>query len=375
LINCALSEDDINDEAIFAKSRTLTDYDACFDSGVAYKSKKEYKLGKKRNVATAHDCLDLCAETEGCKYWTWFEKVRKRNKRKGLKKICRLLSGVRRKNWRAQKDGAMSGTLLGDCSPSMPTCGMKPQFIVGGTDAVAGSWPWAAILGKPLSGGGIEVWCGGSLIKNDVILTAAHCFDLPDDPTIVRLGDTDITTTSDGQHQDIEIKGKAIIHPQYDPLTVKNDIAILKLKKPVDFSKGGVGTVCLPNEYSGVGKIESLNRQPHIIGWGKLDDDLPTSDVLQEARVPIVATSSCKNSYSQGGIDIDGTSQICAGLGTIDTCAGDSGGPMLSNELSPQNQFAVIGITSFGVQCADTNFPGVYTRVDNYLDWIAENMK
>ena len=59
----------------------------------------------------------------------------------------------------------------------------------------------------------------------------------------------------------------------------------------------------------------------------------------------------------------------------IDTCAGDSGGPMLSNELSPLKRYSVIGITSFGVQCADANFPGVYTRVDNYLDWIAQNLQ
>merc|ERR1711988_477357 len=85
---------------------------------------------------------------------------------------------------------------------------------------------------------------------------------------------------------------------------------------------------------------------------------------LWEILLAIALTVRC--------INIDEASQICAGIGNIDTCAGDSGGPMLSNELSPLKRYSVIGITSFGVQCADANFPGVYTRVDNYLDWIAQ---
>ena len=111
------------------------------------------------------------------------------------------------------------------------------------------------------------------------------------------------------------------------------------------------------------------------IGWGKLDDNLPLASRLQEARVPIVSNTDCKIAYSQAGINIEENSQICAGIGQIDTCAGDSGGPMLSNELSPLKRYSVIGITSFGVACADANFPGVYTRVDNYLDWIVQNMQ
>ena len=112
----------------------------------------------------------------------------------------------------------------------------------------------------------------------------------------------------------------------------------------------------------------------HIQGWGKLDDDLPLATTLQKATVPIVSTANCNSDYNPGGITIDEKSQICAGLGQIDTCAGDSGGPMLSNELSPLKRYAVIGITSFGVECADPDYPGVYTRVDNYLDWIAQHL-
>ena len=70
--------------------------------------------------------------------------------------------------------------------------------------------------------------------------------------------------------------------------------------------------------------------------------------------------------------NFSGDTQICAGLGRKDTCQGDSGGPMLSLELD-DTAWSVIGITSFGVDCADTRFPGVYTRVDRYLDWIEEN--
>ena len=84
----------------------------------------------------------------------------------------------------------------------------------------------------------------------------------------------------------------------------------------------------------------------HFQGWGKLDDDLPLATTLQKATVPIVSNTNCNSDYNPGGITIDEKSQICAGLGQIDTCAGDSGGPMLSNELSPLKRYAVIGITS-----------------------------
>jgi len=370
------NDDDDNDDAELLKKRALPNSVICFDSGVAYLSRKRFKLGKQKKVATPHSCQEICAETSNCNYWIWQEKEKGKKKRKIT--VCKLLSGVRKNGFRRQKDGAVSGTLLGGCNPEIPECGLSALRIVGGSNAPAGSWPWAAILGRPSDRpipSGIQVWCGGSLITKDIVLTAAHCFDLPDDPTIVRLGETDITTTSDGSvHQDIEIE-RVTIHPLYDAANVKNDIAIIKLNKAVDFTRGSVGTVCLPYEYTGFGKIESLVGPPWIIGWGKLDDDLPVSNILQEARVPVVGNPACNSAYSKGGINIDEASQICAGIGNIDTCAGDSGGPMLSNELSPLKRYSVIGITSFGVQCADANFPGVYTRVDNYLDWISQNLQ
>ena len=90
--------------------------------------------------------------------------------------------------------------------------------------------------------------------------------------------------------------------------------------------------------------------------------------------MPIVDIDTCDNRYNAvNNIDI-GNTQICAGFGSFDTCQGDSGGPMLDNELD-FGKWAVIGITSFGVKCADERFPGVYTRVDQYLDWIAQNTK
>ena len=81
---------------------------------------------------------------------------------------------------------------------------------------------------------------------------------------------------------------------------------------------------------------------------------------------------TCDENYDQvNNIGID-NSQVCAGLGDRDSCSGDSGGPMLSSALN-NGRWSVIGITSFGVKCGDPRFPGVYTRVDQYLDWISRN--
>ena len=103
---------------------------------------------------------------------------------------------------------------MNGCNPvETPECGLSSRRIVGGEDANLGDWPWAAIVGIPSGNGGISVWCGGSLISNSVVLTASHCFEGSSNPTIVRLGELDYTSSLDGAiHQDIEIS-QVIMHP------------------------------------------------------------------------------------------------------------------------------------------------------------------
>ena len=109
---------------------------------------------------------------------------------------------------------SITGTLLKGCNLETPECGLGAKRIVNGEDANVSEWPWAAIIGKPAENGGISVWCGGSLIGNSVVLTAAHCFEGSNQPTMVRLGELDYTDNSDGAlHQDIEI-ANVFIHPE-----------------------------------------------------------------------------------------------------------------------------------------------------------------
>jgi len=270
-------------------------------------------------------------------------------------------------------------------TPSPPTISQDPKKscgrgesrrIVGGEDAALNAWPWATALGVPSNGDRIDLRCGGTLINKNYVLTAAHCFFAgADNPTMVRLGDLDITTDSDGAtHEDIPIQ-RSIIHPSYDRDTQKNDIALVRLQRSVTFRRGLI-PACLPDRFRGF-PLASLNERPQVIGWGKTDNNKPVSPRLQQVSVPLVNNPTCKDKYGAAiaGVDI-GTTQLCAGEDGKDSCAGDSGGPMLSSELN-NGRWAVIGIVSFGARglCANSLFPGVYTRVDKYLDWIENNSK
>lgn len=99
---------------------------------------------------------------------------------------------------------------------------------------------------------------------------------------------------------------------------------------------------------------------------------LSFSYFLSQGEIKLTSSTSCANAYRSISrvSPISSTQQICAGDETTDTCTGDSGGPMLFVE---NGRWTVVGITSFGVECARSDFPGVYTRVDAYLDWISRN--
>lgn len=253
-----------------------------------------------------------------------------------------------------------------------PSCGISESAtnnrIIGGQEVTsAQKWPWATILGIP-NGNRIRVMCGGTLINDRYVLTAAHCFD-GSSPTHVRLGELDIASF-DNRHQDIRI-GSKIIHPNWSRRTLKNDIALVRMTSTPRAALNK--PVCLPYSYVNV-RPENLREGGVVIGWGAIDNhDKATVDTLREAILPIESVSSCNAKYSNTNVNI-GNDQLCAGLGDKDTCQGDSGGPMLSLERDG-SKWSIIGITSFGVDCADTRFPGVYTRVDKYLDWIEQNTK
>ena len=150
---------------------------------------------------------------------------------------------------------------------------------------------------------------------------------------------------------------------------------MIKLQRPVTFRRG-LRPACLPDKYRGF-PLASLNDKPKVVGWGQTDNNKPVSPRLQQVSVPLVDNPTCNDKYGAAiaGVDI-GSTQLCAGEDGKDSCSGDSGGPMLSSELN-DGRWAVIGIVSFGARglCANSLFPGVYTRVDKYLDWIQSNTK
>ncbi len=158
---------------------------------------------------------------------------------------------------------------------------------------------------------------------------------------------------------------------RYSKTSLKNDIAILRLSGFINFQQTGTRPACLPNRYASLNELTTLRFEPTIIGWGSTGTNLPTVSALRQTTVPLVDTRTCNTAYDAVQRITIGNTQACAGLGEKDTCSGDSGGPMMSSEIG--GVWSVIGITSFGVKCADDRFPGVYTRVDKYLNWIDQN--
>jgi len=258
--------------------------------------------------------------------------------------------------------------------PPSAQCGRSPFHtrIVGGKEARQGAWPWSAALGHPLSGGRFKVVCGGSLIDERHVLTAAHCFPGGRNSGIThaRLGEHNVDSSRDGASPEDVAISRVTNHRSYDADSLENDISVLRLSRSVRFSQE-IAPVCLPDAY--VGNDLTRVGDPTVIGWGSTRTGGSTSSALRQAPIQVVDLNTCSRAYSQvQRVDI-GSKQVCAGRGSTDTCTGDSGGPMMVPDRS--GSWSVVGITSFGVECAREDFPGVYTRVSEYLQWIRSNTR
>lgn len=263
------------------------------------------------------------------------------------------------------------------------TCGtILNQRVANGYEVQLSSRPWMALL-RYQSLGESRFLCGGTLISNRYILTAAHCvYGLEDQLYEVRLGEHRISTERDCRQQgrkekcappvkDVGIE-KILIHEKYDSKRISNDIALLRLNSSVTFEKH-VKPICLPVTDELKQQAESLSNY-FVTGWGTTENG-SSSDVLLQANVPIQPRSACSRAYRR---DVPET-QLCVGGGDLqDSCKGDSGGPLQAPALYLDEyklRMVEFGIVSMGVtSCGQISLPGLYTNVAQYVQWITDTM-
>ncbi|XP_076296054.1 proclotting enzyme [Lasioglossum baleicum] len=242
-------------------------------------------------------------------------------------------------------------------------CGMSTKFrgrLVGGQPADPGEWPWmAALLRKRESR-----YCGGVLVTDRHVLTAAHCVHryTPRDIT-VRLGEYDFSIAPEESGALDFAVSEIRVHPYFDRISYENDIALAKLHRPTVFNDR-VWPVCLPPT-----GWTFENENAIVTGWGTGYYGGPVSAILMEVGVPIWPRDQCVRRFTRRIPE----TMMCAGAyeGGRDACQGDSGGPLLYRLAN--GRWVNAGIVSWGIRCGEPGRPGVYTRVNAYLDWIFEN--
>ncbi|XP_066440462.1 chymotrypsin-like elastase family member 1 isoform X2 [Eleutherodactylus coqui] len=237
--------------------------------------------------------------------------------------------------------------------------------VVGGTNAAAHAWPWQISL-QYRSGSSWRHTCGGSLIRADRVLTAAHCVDRDISFRVV-LGDHNLSV-SEGTEQVIAVSSIKI-HTNWDPQKLSSgyDIAILFLAKSATLDKY-VQLASLPAENA----VLANNYDCTITGWGRIITGGSLPSILQQAPLPVVDYSTCStSSYWGSGVT---SAMVCAGGNGLQAgCNGDSGGPL---NCAVNGVYQVHGIASFvsSQGCNAKLKPTVFTRVSAYIPWITSNI-
>ncbi|XP_023218171.1 transmembrane protease serine 9-like [Centruroides sculpturatus] len=263
--------------------------------------------------------------------------------------------------------------LISQNIPETFTCGRtygkhRVKRIIDGARAENNTHPWMCMLSTQK----IAVVCGCSLISDKWAVTAAHCFsDERVKRYFVKLG-----KRQRGQVEKEEIVTpvvEVVVHPLYqkritddqgNQVSNENDIALLKLETPVRF-KHNILPICLPAK-------NFMDRLPPytmgvVTGWGRVSLKGSVMAVtLQEASLPIISNKLCIQSSSY----VITENMFCAGYAESykpDTCYGDSGGPLTVHH---EGKWYLVGIISWGEGCSTPRKYGIYTKVENYVEWI-----
>ncbi|XP_043114334.1 transmembrane protease serine 4a isoform X2 [Puntigrus tetrazona] len=240
-------------------------------------------------------------------------------------------------------------------------CGLSrnQDRIVGGQDAVIENWPWQVSL---QSVG--QHTCGGSLVSPQWVVTAAHCFNGEGNKALIRWkvvsGNTYLGSAGASSVD------KIIVHKDYLSGHNDYDIAMIRLQSPITVGESR-RPVCLPPQDLGLKEGDNLV----VTGWGHLTEKGNLSPKLQKAQIPFIDTAKCSSPAVYGSIITP--RMICAGFltGGVDACQGDSGGPLVYSDSC----WMLVGVVSWGLGCAREGRPGVYTNMDQMLDWVHSAMQ
>lgn len=241
---------------------------------------------------------------------------------------------------------------------------------MGGQNATPGEFPWIVSITK--RGGH---FCGGTVLNNKWVLTAAHC--LCSDSIVINPRELRVLV---GGH-DLRLPpanhlgvSNILLHPSYTCNRYLNDIALLELAEELVWSDK-VRPACLPNGYPG--SFSDVNAI--AAGWGWTSELTSVggggrANVLQKVELTVVGNEKCRSWYKSLGKKVKiHDSQMCAGFeeGGKDSCWADSGGPLMVEG----ERTMVIGIVSTGIGCARPRLPGLYTRISDYVNWIGQTLR
>ncbi|MFC4335429.1 serine protease [Salininema proteolyticum] len=224
--------------------------------------------------------------------------------------------------------------------------------VVGGDPSQQDQFPYLVSLYRVAED---SHWCGGSLVADDIVLTASHCTEGADvDTYTVRHGSVELDSPDMAEYEVVDI----FMPDNYgDETPISNDWALMKLAEPVPDAQ----TVALPQ-----GTEVDEGPTYAVAGWGLTEDNVYPNE-QRWAEVPYVNDTDCGRSYKRSSWWY-ADSMICAGYlkqGGVDACSADSGGPLVARE---GDQDVLAGIVSWGNGCGKKRYPGVYAQVSWFLD-------